>query len=139
MIDMESKRQYAFSAKLDAPYEEALEKVTSALKTEGFGILTSVDMKATLKEKLGAEFRKYSILGACNPPLAQKALSQDLDAGLVLPCTIVVYEEAGGSSISIADPMAVVDLLNNPVLSPIAEEAQTRLKRVLEIMKDKAS
>jgi len=136
---MESKRQYAFSAKLDAPYEEALEKVTSALKTEGFGILTSVDMKATLKEKLGAEFRKYSILGACNPPLAQKALSQDLDAGLVLPCTIVVYEEAGGSSISIADPMAVVDLLNNPVLSPIAEEAQTRLKRVLEIMKDKAS
>jgi uncharacterized protein (DUF302 family) len=136
---MQTKGQYAFRAKLDVPYQEALEKVADALKSEGFGILTSVDMKATLKEKLGADFRKYSILGACNPPLAQKALSQDLEAGLVLPCTIVVYEEAGGSSISIADPMAVVDLLNNPVLRSIAEEAQTRLKRVFEIMKGKVT
>ena len=134
MIDMESKGQYAFRAKLDTPYEETVEKVVGALKVEGFGILTSVDMKATLKEKLGAEFRKYSILGACNPPLAQKALSQDLDAGLVLPCTIVVYEEAGGSSISIADPMAVVELLNNPGLRPIAEEAQIKLKHVLQVL-----
>lgn len=133
---MQSKGQYAFRAKLDVPYEKALDKVADALKTESFGILTSVDIKATLKEKLGAEFRKYSILGACNPPLAQKALSQDLEAGLVLPCTVVVYEESGGSSISIADPMTVVNLLGNPVLRPIAEEAQAKLKRVLEALTD---
>jgi len=130
-MDMADRPEYAFRANLEMPYEKAVEDVARALKTEGFGILTSVDMQATLKEKLGAEFRKYSILGACNPPLAQKALAQDLDAGLVLPCTIVVYEEDGGTSISIADPTAVVELLGNPILRPIAEEAQAKLKRVL--------
>jgi len=130
-MDMADRPEYAFRANLEMPYEKAVEDVARALKTEGFGILTSVDMQATLKEKLGAEFRKYSILGACNPPLAQKALAQDLDAGLALPCTIVVYEEDGGTSISIADPTAVVELLGNPILRPIAEEAQAKLKRVL--------
>ena len=129
---MAEHREYAFRAKLPSPYETALEQVTDALKAEGFGILTSVDMQATLREKLGAQFRKYSILGACNPALAQKALTQDLEAGLVLPCTVVVYEDDGGSSISIADPLAVVDLLGNPILRPIAEEAQAKLKRVLK-------
>ncbi|MCK5245896.1 DUF302 domain-containing protein [Candidatus Bipolaricaulota bacterium] len=131
---MAEKKEYAFRSKLELSYEEALEKIGDALKTEGFGILTSVDMQATLREKLGAEFRKYSILGVCNPTLAQRALNQDLEAGLVLPCTIVIYEEGGGASISIADPMAVVDLLGNPVFRPIAEEAQAKLKHVLEVM-----
>jgi len=127
---------YAFRARLDASYEEALHLTEAALKTEGFGILTSVDMQATLKAKLGAQFRKYSILGACNPPLAQRALTQDMEAGLVLPCTIVVYEDDHGSSVSIADPMAVVELLGNPALRPIAQEAQAKLKRVLEMLPD---
>jgi len=130
-----TERDYAFRAQLELSYEEALEKIDVALKTEGFGILTSLDMQATLREKLGLEFRKYNILGVCKPSLAQRALSQDLEAGLVLPCTVVIYEEDGRASISIADPMAVIDLLGNPVLRPIAEEAQGRLKRVFEVMK----
>ena len=129
---------YAFRAQLDVPYREALEKLETALRAEGFGILTSVDMKATLKEKLGAEFREYSILGACNPPLVQRALAQDLDAGLVLPCTVVVYEDEGGSSVTIADPMSVVELLGNPDLRPIAKEAQVKLKRALAELADQS-
>lgn len=136
---MAEKKEYAFRSKLELSYEEALEKIGDALKTEGFGILTSVDMQATLREKLGAEFRKYSILGVCNPSLAQRALNQDLEAGLVLPCTIVIYEEDGGASISIADPMAAVDLLGNPLLRPIAEEAHAKLKRVLEVMESETT
>jgi len=131
---MTGQRDYAFRTRLEAPYEEALKLLEAALKTEGFGILTSVDMRATLKEKLDVEFRKYSILGICNPPLAQRALASDLEAGLVLPCTIVVYEEDGTARVSIADPMAVVDLLRNPALRPIAEEAQARLRRVFEAL-----
>ena len=131
---MSAQREYAFRTKLDASYEVALEKVSEALKTEGFGVLTSIDVQATLHEKLGAEFREYSILGVCNPPLAQRALNLDLEAGLVLPCTVVVYDEDGGSSISIADPLAVVDLLSNPALRPIAVEAQVKLKRVLQAL-----
>lgn len=136
---MAEKKEYAFRSKLELSYEEALEKIGDELKTEGFGILTSVDMQATLREKLGAEFRKYSILGVCNPSLAQRALNQDLEAGLVLPCTIVIYEEDGGASISIADPMAAVDLLGNPLLRPIAEEAHAKLKRVLEVMESETT
>ncbi len=136
---MAEKKEYAFRSKLELSYKEALEKIGDALKTEGFGILTSVDMQATLREKLGAEFRKYSILGVCNPSLAQRALNQDLEAGLVLPCTIVIYEEDGGASISIADPMAAVDLLGNPLLRPIAEEAHAKLKRVLEVMESETT
>jgi uncharacterized protein (DUF302 family) len=129
---MKGQNDYAFCAGLDVPYEEALREIEVALKSEGFGVLTSVDMQATLKEKLGAQFRKYSILGVCNPPLAQRALSQNLDAGLVLPCTIVVYEDGDGARISVADPMVVIDLLHSPGLRPIAEEAQARLKRVFD-------
>jgi len=129
---------YAFRARLDVPYEEALERIETALEAEGFGILTSVDMKSTLKEKLGAEFRKYRILGVCNPPLAQRALAEDLDAGLVLPCTAVVYEQEGGSSVTIADPMSVVELLGNPDLRPIAEEAHGKLRRALAGLADQS-
>jgi uncharacterized protein (DUF302 family) len=131
---MMDESDYAFRTRLEVPYEEALKLLEVALKTEGFGILTSVDMRATLKEKLNAEFRKYSILGVCNPPLAQRALASDLEAGLVLPCTIVVYEDDGTARVSIADPMAVVELLGNPALQPIAEQAQAKLNRVAEAL-----
>lgn len=133
---MADQKTYAFRTRLDVPFEEALERVTAALKSEGFGILTSVDMQATLREKLGAEFRQYRILGACNPPLAQQALSHDVEAGLVLPCTVIVYEEAGGAEVAIADPMAVVSLLANPAVLPMAREAHDKLKRVLGVLQE---
>lgn len=132
---MADRDDYAFRVRLDVRYEDTLAKLEVALKGEGFGILTSVDMRATLKEKLNVEFRKYRIVGACNPPLAYRALSEELEAGLVLPCSIVVYEEGTGSAVAVADPAAVVELLGNPALRPVAAEAQTKLKRVLEALR----
>ncbi len=126
--------EYAINVKLDLPYEQALEKVTEALKGEGFGILTRVDMKATLKEKLDADFRKYAILGACNPPLAHRALSADLDVGLLLPCNVVVYEEGEGSVVGIMDPISMLGIISKPELEEVAREARSRLERVAEAL-----
>ena len=103
------KEAYGFEARLDVAYEDAIEKVTAALKTEGFGVLTEIDVKATLKKKLDADFRKYVILGACNPNLAYQALGKELDVGLLLPCNVIVYEDDDGSSVvSIMDPMKMM-------------------------------
>ena len=129
---MDEQRDSAFGIKLDLTYKQALDRVIEALKEEGFGVLTSVDVRATLKEKLGAEFRPYTILGACNPPLALRALTEELDAGLVLPCNVVVYEEGSQTVANFADPLVIADLLGNSALSPIAEEAAARLRRVLD-------
>lgn len=123
---------YAYRTKLDLPYEQAIEKVTGALKEEGFGVLTEIDVKATLKKKLDADFRKYVILGACNPPLAHRALSTELEIGLLLPCNVIVYDEGGGSVVSIVDPISMLGVVENPELEPVAQEARTRLKRVIE-------
>ena len=95
---------YGFGRKVSYPYDEAIEKTKAALKTVGFGVLTEIDVKKTMKEKLNADFRRYTILGACNPPLAHKALSTDLEIGLLLPCNVVVYEEGEGSVVRIMDP-----------------------------------
>ena len=115
-----------------ASFDEALEKVTAALKQEGFGILTQIDVKDTLKKKLDVDFRRYIILGACNPPLAHKALSADAQIGLLLPCNVVVQEAPdGGVIVSIADPRAMFSLVNNPHLEPVVEEADRRLRRVV--------
>ena len=127
-----SLSNYAYSAKLDLPYEQAIEKVTAALKEEGFGVLTEIDVKATLKKKLDADFRKYVILGACNPPLAHRALATQLDIGLLLPCNVIVYEEEGGSVVSILDPIAMLGVVDNPALDSVAEDARGRLRRVHE-------
>jgi uncharacterized protein (DUF302 family) len=127
-----------FEVQLKRPYDEALELTKEALKEEGFGVLTSIDVKATLKEKLDEEFRPYSILGACNPPLAHRALSQDAVAGLLLPCNVTV--EADGSSASIiriANPemiLSVGSLEEDPELSAVAQEARQRLERVAEFL-----
>jgi uncharacterized protein (DUF302 family) len=121
---------YALRARLDVPYEQAIERVTSALKEQGFGVLTEIDVKATLKKKLDADFRKYVILGACNPPLAYRALSTELEIGLLLPCNIIVYEENGGSVVSIVDPLSMLGVVDNPGLEPVAAEARARLQRV---------
>jgi uncharacterized protein (DUF302 family) len=122
--------RYSLKVKLGLPYEQALERVTEALKEEGFGVLTRIDVKATLIEKLDAEFRKYVILGACNPPLAHRALAADLDVGLLLPCNVVVYEEEGGSVVGIMDPISMLGIIHKPGLEEVAREARSRLERV---------
>ena len=121
---------YALQVRLTLPYDQAIDKVTAALKEEGFGILTEIDVKATLKKKLDADFRKYVILGACNPPLAHRALSAELEIGLLLPCNVIVYEEDGGSVVSIVDPISMLGVVESPELDPVASEARARLERV---------
>ncbi len=127
-------QEIGFEVKLGLPYEEAVEKVVAALKAEGFGVLTRIDVRATLKEKLGEDFRPYIILGACNPPLAHRALSQDPVVGLMLPCNVTVEEDPFGGCIArIANPemmLTVGSLQDNPALLEVAQQAKTRLERV---------
>jgi uncharacterized protein (DUF302 family) len=128
--------EIGFEIKLNQPYLSSLNKVTAALKNEGFGVLTQIDVQSTLKEKLGETFRQYAILGACNPPLAHQALSHDGVVGLLLPCNVTV--EADGetrSIIRIINPevmMAVGELHNDDVIREIALEARSRLERVAQ-------
>lgn len=113
-------------------FDEALTKVPEALKTEGFGVLTDIDVQQTLKQKIGAEFRRYHILGACNPHLAQRALSTTLDAGLMLPCNVVVYEtDEGAAVVHAIDPMQA-SAPHDPGLGPVATEVGEKLQRVLD-------
>ena len=130
--------ELGFEVKLDVPYEEAVERVVSALKSEGFGVLTRIDVRATLKEKLGEDFRPYVILGACNPPLAHRALSQDAVVGLMLPCNVTVEADPGGGSIArIANPemmMTVGSLQQNQTLLEVAQQARLKLERVAEAL-----
>jgi len=125
----------AFEVRMPDSYEQALERVTAALKAEGFGFLTRIDVDATLKEKLGAEFRPYAILGACNPPLAHRALSHDPEVGLMLPCNVTVEAAPDGKGCitRIADPAMMLSagrFAGNPVLAEVAGEARARLQRV---------
>ncbi len=128
-----TETRYGLQVKLPIPYDEAVERVTAALKQEGFGVLTSIDVQQTLKAKLDTDFRKYVILGACNPPLAHKALSADLDVGLLLPCNVTVYEDAPGTSVVTAvAPVAMLSAAGgSAALDEVSKEAETRLKRVM--------
>ena len=122
---------------LKQPYEVALERVKTALKAEGFGVLTEIDVKDTLKKKLGIDFQRYVILGACNPPLAHRALSTDLDVGLLLPCNVVVYETGPGKSmIGLLNPMVMAGMLSDPAFEPIATDAQARFDRVAAALQE---
>jgi uncharacterized protein (DUF302 family) len=127
-------KEIGFEVKLDQPYEAAVEKVIAALKAEGFGVLTRIDVHTTLKEKLGEDFRPYVILGACNPPLAHRALSEDAVVGLMLPCNVTVEATSDGGSLArIANPeimMMVGALQENKALTEVAGEARNRLERV---------
>src|SRR5512137_1084373 len=119
------------TVRLNTDYESALERVIGALKAEGFGVLTEIDVKETLKKKLGVDFRPYKILGACNPPLAHRALSTAPEVGLLLPCNVTVSQsEDGKTLVALVDPLAMLGLVPNQLLRPIAEEAKTRLDRV---------
>jgi uncharacterized protein (DUF302 family) len=126
-----TKHEYGFVCRLDLPYAQAIDRVTAALKVEGFGVLTEIDVKATLKQKLDVDFRPYVILGACNPNLAHQGLNAELELGLLLPCNVIVYEDNGASVVSIVDPQAMLGVVANPALETIAEEARRRLQRVV--------
>ncbi len=129
-----------FQVHLDQSYDKALEAVAAALKTEGFGVLTKIDVRATLKEKLGEDFRPYAILGACNPPLAHRALAHEAQSGLMLPCNITVEADPeGGSIVRIADPAAMLQvggMGQNPTLREVADEARARLERVARFLEN---
>jgi uncharacterized protein (DUF302 family) len=124
--------QYGFSKSVDMSYEKAIEKVTAELKKEGFGVLTFIDVKETLKQKINVDFKKYAILGACNPPIAHKALQEEEQLGLLLPCNVIVYEKEGKTQVSIFDPMVMALIIENDNMKPIASEVQERLQRVLK-------
>lgn len=124
---------YGFGRRIAGTLEDAITKVTNALKNEGFGVLTEINVKETLKKKLDVDFRGYVILGACNPPLAHQALSAEPQIGLLLPCNVVVQEAPqGGILVTIADPRAMFSLVDNSGLGPIVDETERRLRRVIE-------
>ena len=124
---------YYFSKTLRMPFDQAVEKVTEELKKEGFGILTDIDVKETLKKKLNLDFQKYKILGACNPPFAHKALQAENKIGLMLPCNVVV-QEISDHEIEVAaiDPIASMLAVENPKLKEVAEEVRIKLKMVID-------
>jgi len=128
-------KETRYGLRVEAPlaYEQAVERATEALKAEGFGVLTTIDVKHTLKQKLDREFRKYVILGACNPPLADRALHAELEIGLLLPCNVIVYETAPGQSVVAAmAPIAALGIVGeNADLQSVAGEADQRLRRAL--------
>lgn len=127
-------RSYGFGTTVAAPYDETVERTRSALKQQGFGILTEIDVKRTMKEKLDAEFRPYVILGACNPPLAHQALSADLGVGLLLPCNVVVYDNQDGTSrVEAMDPEAALGIVGDDrAIAAVAREARTLLRKAVD-------
>ena len=131
--------RYGMGIEVALSYEVALDRTMEALKREGFGVLTTIDVKQTLKQKLDKDFRKYTILGACNPALAHRAFQAELEVGLLLPCNVIVYEgeTAGRSVVSALAPMAALGIVGgNPDLKDVAREADERLRRALKTLED---
>lgn len=123
---------YGFSKELEIGFEEAVEKTREELKKEGFGVLTEIDVKKTLKEKLDVDYEDYIILGACNPQFAHKALQAEKEIGLLLPCNVIVYRKDGRTIVSAVNPMEAMAMVENNELKRIAEEVSEKLKKVIE-------
>ena len=124
--------RYGFTKELNKPYEAVIEEITAALKNEGFGILTEINIKEKLKEKLGVEFRKYIILGACSPANAYKSLQVEENIGLMLPCNVIVYEKDGKTVLSVIKPATAMQMIDNAELKKIAEQVEDQLKRAFD-------
>ena len=131
---------YGFNVKLKESFDEAVPRVVEALKKEGFGVLSDLDIQAAMKEKLGANMPRYRILGACNPPLALKALTAEPDIGLLLPCNVVVREDAGGAvTVAFVNPQAMMKLAGSAVVQEVADDAAARLRKVRDAIADTAT
>lgn len=130
---MSSSKQleYGYVSTVDLPFEEAVERLEAGLKNEGFGVLCKIDIQAKLKEKLGVEFPRYVILGACNPPLAYQALQEEINLGLLLPCNAVVYERDGQVSVGAVDAAKMLSVVGNPAMEPMARDVNERLRRAV--------
>lgn len=135
---VEQTTRYGISVTIAFPYEKAVERTREALAAEGFGVLSEIDVAATLKNKLDVDFRPYVILGACNPPLAHRALTAERDIGLLLPCNLIVYatDDEGRSVVAALDPVVALSLTGNSDLVPLAENVRARLERVLASLED---
>ncbi len=127
---------YGFGKQVSLPYAQAVEATRAALKEQGFGVLTEIDMKQTMKEKRGIDFQPYLILGACNPPLAEQALGAELEIGLLLPCNVIIYaaEQGEGSVVKAMDPEVALGLVSNAELAKVALEAKVRLQKALDAL-----
>lgn len=134
-----TETRYGLRIDLALPFDAAVARATDALKTQGFGVLTSIDVQHTLKQKLGRNFRRYVILGACNPVLAERALDTELEVGLLLPCNVIVYErEAGTSTVAAMAPLPAMGMVGNPALVAVAAEADARLRTALAHLEEGA-
>ena len=122
---------YGMTKVVDLPYQQAVDKVTDALKAEGFGVLATINVQETLKQKLGVDLGDYVILGACNPQLAYQALQAEQEIGLLLPCNVIVYTSGGTTKVSVLDPQQALGITNNDSLSSIAQQAKEKLERAL--------
>ena len=127
---------YGVSTRTALPFAEAVASVREALKAQGFGVLTEIDVQATLRDRLGENMEPYLILGACNPPLAHRALAADRSIGLLLPCNVVIRADAGQTVIEALDPQTMIAVAGNPALQPVADEAASRLRAALDSLTD---
>ncbi|MFA5834414.1 MAG: DUF302 domain-containing protein [Bacteroidota bacterium] len=125
---------YGFSKTVALSFEQAIEQVTEELKKEGFGVLTTIDIKETLKKKINVDVPRYTILGACNPHFSHQALQVENEIGLLLPCNVIVYEKEGSTHVSVFDPMVMERIIDNPAMKPVAEGVQQRLRRVFDAL-----
>jgi uncharacterized protein (DUF302 family) len=131
---------YGMRVELPVAYEDAVERTTAALKTEGFGVLTTIDVKQTIKQKLDRDFRKYVILGACNPPIAFQALSAETELGLLLPCNLIVYEtDPGRSVVAAVAPLVTMGRVDHEALAPLGQQIDAKLRRVLAMLENGAT